>query len=145
MPKGFSTLELLVAMTVLALLLAISVPKMGRLRDRLAVTHAANEAATFIQKGRLEAVVKSRNIRLLFGSDRFTAYLVTGVPGQSDSLLFAWPGPQRLGVTFSVSRDQIQFQPTGIGYGAANTKLVFRRGQAGDSLSTSILGRARRR
>ena len=85
MPKGFSTLELLVAMTVVTILIAISVPRLGRLRDRIAVNHAANEAATFIQKSRLEAVLKSQNIRLFFGVERYTAYLQSGAPGTKSS------------------------------------------------------------
>ena len=145
MPKGFSTLELLVAMAVIALVTAISIPTVGHLLDRIAVTQSAHEAATFIQANRLNAILASRNVRLFFGSDEYTSHAETRTPGEMDSLLLRWNGPTRLKVSLTVSRSVIRFQPTGIGYGAANTTLVFRRGRAADSLSTSILGRIRRK
>ncbi len=43
-----------------------------------------------------------------------------------------------------VSRPTIRISVTGLGYGAANTKLVFRRGTVADSLATSRIGRIRR-
>ena len=145
MPKGLSTLELLVAMAIIALVTAISIPTVRHLLDRIAVTQSAHEAATFIQANRLNAVLTSRNIRLFFGLDEYTSHAESRTPAETDSLLLRWSGPRRLKVSLTVSRSVIRFQPTGVGYGAANTKLVFRRGKATDSLSTSILGRVRRK
>ncbi len=54
------------------------------------------------------------------------------------------PGPARHGVTLTASRSVIRIYSNGMGLGAANTKLVVRRGAAAESLTTSRLGRLKR-
>ena len=48
------------------------------------------------------------------------------------------------GVSMSTSRDSIAFAPSGMGFGAANTQIILRRGNAADTIAVSRLGRARR-
>ena len=50
----------------------------------------------------------------------------------------------RYGVNFSTTRDSIAFTSGGLGYGAANTQIILRRGVAADTIAVSRLGRARR-
>jgi hypothetical protein len=48
-----------------------------------------------------------------------------------------------LGVTVEATRDSLAYGPDGLGVGAANLRLILRRGGAADTLSVSRLGRVR--
>ena len=50
---------------------------------------------------------------------------------------------ERFGVTFTASRDSIAWGSDGLGVGAANTRLVFARGAARDTLDLAREGRVR--
>jgi type II secretory pathway pseudopilin PulG len=132
-------IELLIVLSIVAAMVAISVPTIRSQLDRLSVRRAMNEVSAFYHSARLAGVVKGRHVRLFFGADSLVAAYA-----DPDSTFMRMAGPARLGVTFSVSRSAIEFQPNGVGWGAANTKIVVRRGAAADSMSTSILGRLRR-
>jgi hypothetical protein len=43
-----------------------------------------------------------------------------------------------------VTRDSIAFYPSGLGYGAANTRLIVSRGAAAETVTVSRAGRVRR-
>lgn len=139
MRRGTTLIELLIALIATAVIIAISVPTMARQLDRIAVQRAMNELSGFYHSARLAAVVRGQQIRLSFGADSLVASYV-GL----DSAFLTVPGPARLRVSFSTSRPEILLQANGLGWGAANTKIVVRRGGAADSMSTSILGRLRR-
>jgi hypothetical protein len=61
-----------------------------------------------------------------------------------DSTFLVRPGPARHGVVLLASRAVIRLDPTGLGFGAANSTLVLRRGAVAESLTTSRLGRLKR-
>ena len=67
--------------------------------------------------------------------------LVAVYDGVKDSAFLSRAGPDRDGVSLSMSRAVIRVLPTGIGSGGSNTTLVFRRGVYAESLTTSRLGR----
>jgi hypothetical protein len=46
-------------------------------------------------------------------------------------------------VALEATRDSLAYGPDGLGVGAANLRLVLRRGAAADTLSVSRLGRVR--
>jgi len=121
-------------------MLALALPRLAAWRDRWAVDHAMLEVIAFYQSARFHAVARSRFVRLEFAPDT----LVAVYQGVTDSVAFGRPGPARHGVTLVTSRRSVVIAPTGIGWGAANTKIVLRRGDAGDSLTTSRLGRLKR-
>lgn len=139
MRHGTTLIELLIVLITAAAIIAITVPIIRPQLDRLAVDRALNEVSAFYHSARVAAVAGTRFIRLTFGGDSLVA-----VYEDPDSTILRLPGPARMGVTLVVSRPVIRLQPSGLGWGAANTKLVLRRGAAADSMSTSILGRLRR-
>jgi hypothetical protein len=47
-------------------------------------------------------------------------------------------------VGLDASRAVIRIDPTGLGYGAANSTIVLQRGAVAESLTTSRLGRLKR-
>jgi Tfp pilus assembly protein FimT len=126
--------------TLIAHMAAFGIPRIARWLDWIATERAAQELASFYHRGRLAAVFRSTRVRLEFGADTLRAVF----EGAEDSTFIVTPGPARHGVALRVSRPVIRIHPNGLGYGAANTKLVLRRGAAAESLTTSRLGRLKR-
>ena len=140
MRNGFSLIELVTVMVIVGILVGLGAPSLQHLLDRIAVDRAANELTVFYHGARLAAVLRGRRVRIEFHPDS----LLGVYEGLTDSTFLNMPGPSGSGVTLAVSRATIRIQPNGFGMGAANTKLVLRRGAAADSLAISRLGRIRR-
>ena len=140
MRRGFTLIELVIVLVIVGVLAGVAAPKLPPMLDRLAVARAVNRTTAFYNTGRLSAVWKGRRVRMELGTDSLIAVL----EGRSDSTFLVVTGPAADGVAMTVSRPVVWIQPNGLGLGAANTKLVFSRGRAADSLATSRLGRLRR-
>lgn len=139
--RGFSLLELIVSLTVAALLLAIVLGAAWRLSDRMAVARAARETALFYHAARHRAMLVGGLVRVDFAADSLRAVLI----GPPDSVIARRAGPGRHGATLTATQAAIVLDPTGFGFGAANTTLVLQRGSAVESLTTSRMGRLARR
>ncbi len=140
MRRGVTLPELMVVLVLLGILAGMLVPRIGGWLDRLAVDRAAVELASFYHRARFAAVFRSRRVRLEFGPDSLRAVYET----VTESTALTAPGPARHGVSLRVSRPVIRIHPNGVGWGAANTKLVLWRGAAAESLTTSRIGRIKR-
>jgi len=140
MPRGISVVELVVVLALVGVLTMLVAPRWEPLRDGLAVDRATAEVATFYHTARYAAILRSQMVRMEVGD----AMLRAVYEGIRDSTFLQGPGPARLGVTLEASRSTIRIGPNGLGYGAANTRLVLRRGDAADTLTTSRLGRLKR-
>ena len=140
MRRGFTLLELLVVLVMFGILLAVFAPRWSGQRDRLAVHRATTEVASFYHAARYGAILRARPVRLEFAA----ASLRATYESPTDSTFLERPGPDRHGVTLEASRAVIRIGPDGLGFGAANTRLVLRRGASADTLTTSRLGRIRR-
>jgi prepilin-type N-terminal cleavage/methylation domain-containing protein len=64
--KGFTLTELMVVISVMGLLLAVSVPAMGRFMQSWRLNGEANEVATFLRLARAAAVTKNTNVMFVF-------------------------------------------------------------------------------
>ena len=140
MQRGFSLPEVVLVLVVIAALLGVAAPRLTRWHDHHIVRRAAQEVGVFYQAARYRAVMRSARVRVEFAADTLRAF----VEGVTDSLVLRWPGPARFGVGLTASRTRIRVGPNGVGYGAANTRLVLQRGDAADTLTTSRLGRLKR-
>jgi Tfp pilus assembly protein FimT len=140
MGKGFTLLELTFAIFVILTIVGLAFPRISGTFDQIATDRALSEVLSFYHEARLAAIWRSTAVEIEFGEDTLRATF----KGLSDSLFVTAPGPQSHRVQMVVSRRKIRIYPTGIGWGAANTKLVFTRGAAAESLTTSRLGRVKR-
>jgi prepilin-type N-terminal cleavage/methylation domain-containing protein len=141
MRRGVTIVELLTVITVIGILMGIALPRFTGWMDQLAVSRAAVELASFYNRARFGAIFRSTRVRLEFTSDSLVAVYERA---RGDSTFIQWPGPSRHHVSLKASRPVIRIYPNGIGYGAANTKLVVQRGMAAESLTTSRIGRIKR-
>ncbi len=140
MRQGFTLIEMAIVLVVVGILICMAAPRLTGYADRLAVRRAADETAAFYNRARIASVYRAVRVRVRFSSDSLLA-VAEGVP---DSVVWRLPGPAKYGVWLAASRPETRLYPNGLGLGAANTKLVFRRGEAGDSLTISRLGRLKR-
>ena len=133
-------IEMAIVLVVVGVMTSLAAPRVAGYVDRLAVNRAEAETAAFYNRARIAAVYRAVRVRIGFSGDS----LIAVAEGALDSIVGKIPGPTRHGVALTASRAEIRLYPNGLGLGAANTKLVFRRGAASDSLTISRLGRLRR-
>jgi len=139
MRTGMTLVEVGVTVSILGLLAGLTFPRFGSYRDRIAVDAATSSALSLLATARHAALRRATRTAVHLDSAQGTVFIIAGV-----DTLERRPLREVHHVEFSSSRDSIAFAPTGLGYGAANTQIILRRGLAADTISMSRLGRARR-
>jgi len=141
MPRGFTLTELAVAVTMVALLLAVGLPRLSGVLDWVAADRAAREVTTALAVARAAAVMRGTRTRVTIAADTLRIDRWEGTDWRPYQ---RWPGPITEGVMLQVSNPEVVFGPTGMGWGASNTKVVLRRGSHTETITTSRLGRVKR-
>lgn len=139
MQKGTTLIEVGVTIGVLGLMAGLTFPRFGSYRDRIAVDAATSSTLSLLATARHAALRRATLTAVHFDTARAIVLVVAGV-----DTLERRPLRDVHGVVFSASRDSIAFTAGGLGYGAANTQIILRRGAAADTIAVSRLGRARR-
>jgi len=137
-PRGVTLLELVVVLVLLGVVTAIALPARRAALDRAALSSASRELVLLLGHAREVAVARgSAAVRLdsVRGTVRLTAPGAPAVEAELASLY---------GVQLGSTRDSLAFDARGLGHGAANLRIVLRRGHAADTIVVSRLGRVRR-
>lgn len=131
-------IDLLLAMVILGILLAIAVPPMAHIADDTAVRVEAARVIGALDAARGAAVRLDRNASLMLVPARWVVWVQRG----SDSMV-AWQsaGNASAGVTLTGAGAPIVFGRAGIAVGASNRTLVLSRGSASRRVVISRLGR----
>ena len=140
MRKGFSLLELLVVICVAAVLVAFWTPRAARLLDWIETERAVRDVTTALAVGRNGAVLQAIRARVTFATDsiRIDRFAAAGWEPW-----WRLAGPASHGVELEVSNPVVVFGPTGMGWGASNTKIVLRRGSQAETITVSRVGRVK--
>jgi prepilin-type N-terminal cleavage/methylation domain-containing protein len=141
MPRGFTLTELAVALAMVALFLAVGLPRLSGVLDWVAADRAAREVTTALAVARAAAVMRGTRTRVTIAADTLRIDRWEGTDWRPYQ---RWPGPITEGVMLEVSNPEVVFGPTGMGWGASNTKVVLRRGSHTETITTSRLGRVKR-
>jgi prepilin-type N-terminal cleavage/methylation domain-containing protein len=141
MRKGFSLPELVACLVILGVLMAASIPRLAGILDWLATDAAARDLTTALAAARATAVMQGTRARLLIGADSLQ---IDRWGGADWARYKRWPGPRARGVMLEVSNVEVVFGPSGMGWGASNTKVVLRRGFKTATITTSRVGRVKR-
>ena len=140
--KGFTLAGMAAVIAIAGLLVVLVVPRFGPVFDWIATDGAARDITTAIAVARAAAAMQGTRARLHIASDS----LRIDREGPAGWEPYArWPGPAQSGVALRVSNPDIMFGPIGIGWGPANTTVVLRRGSQFATITTSRLGRVKRR
>lgn len=140
MRRGFSLLELVLVLTLVGLVTLVAMPRVAGLLDRMAVRSVVGETVSFYQTARFASLVRSAAVRVQFGQEQ----LVAAYELDRDSVFLVRPGPGQDGVALSGTRLVTRLHANGLGAGAANLTLTFRRGNYQETLTLSRLGRVKR-
>jgi type IV fimbrial biogenesis protein FimT len=62
--KGFTVIELMITLAVLAILMSLALPSYRTLIEKRQVTSGAQQFAAFISSAKMEAVMRNQNVRL---------------------------------------------------------------------------------
>jgi prepilin-type N-terminal cleavage/methylation domain-containing protein len=136
--RAFTLAELVLVLAISGLVAAIGVRQVHRWLDRMATRAAIVQAALAVSEAREAALAQHALVTLRIDTARGSIALVAhGARLRLHALA------HQHGVTLATTRDSIAFDVRGLGYGAANTTLIARRGRAADTLVTSRLGRVR--
>jgi prepilin-type N-terminal cleavage/methylation domain-containing protein len=141
MRRGFTLSELAVVLAILAIVTAITLPRLQGLLDWIAVNTAAQDVTTAVAVTRYAAIMQGGRRRLVIARDSLRIDRWSGdswVPHER------WPGPDRHGVALEVSNPVVVFDPIGLAWGVSNTKVVLRRGVRSETITLSRLGRVKR-
>jgi len=137
MRRGFTLLELALALTVVALALAAAVPRMATIRDSWIAEEAAQAIVQAHRRARLSAIVLSRPVVLTVTADSLT------ITNSAGAVLWRRPGPASGGATLAGPPRRLTFSPVGITMGLSNATFRVSRGAALRSVIVSRLGRVR--
>lgn len=148
--SGFTLLELLLVVTMMALLTAIALPRFSRLTERTRLEEGAQALASIVRFGRMESVRRGLKVRLEFGENGSRFRLNVQDPATTyrgsftefeDDFLDSWQTlPARVRVASVLGREgrgaprQIVFHPNGF---ASATELDLRDAR-GKSISVKL-------
>jgi len=139
MRRGTTMIEISVVVGILGLMAGLTFPRFGSYRDRVAVDAATSSTMSLLATARHAALRRATRTAVHLDTGTATVLVVAGI-----DTLERRPLRDVHGVVFTTTRDSIAFSSSGLGYGAANTQIILRRGNATDTISVSRLGRARR-
>jgi Tfp pilus assembly protein FimT len=126
-------------LVMLGVIGGFAVPRFAGYRDQIEVDAATNDVVSLLSTARHAAV--RRNVVTAISFDT-TAGVVT-VFARRDTIERR-PLQAVHGVRLAASRDSIAYAANGMGYGAANTRVILSRGSRADTLTVSRLGRVKR-
>ncbi len=137
-PRGYTLIELVLVMSLLAIGAATIISAGTRLRDALAVHGAAREVVSLLAMARERAAAVGARTAVRVDAAEGRVLVHCG----ADTLARLAVQAQydvRLGAT----RDSLAYQPSGLAYGAANLRITLSRGASHDTITVSRLGRVR--
>lgn len=124
---------------LIAIVSAMAVPSIAQARDRAAVHGATSALVSALADARHQALRWQRRTAIRFDTSNGLAVVHAG----TDTVALL-PLRTLFNVSLQATRDSIAFYPTGLGYGAANTRLVVLRGASAETVTVSRAGRVRR-
>ena len=138
MRGGYTLVELLLVLTIAAIVLAVAIPRGIASLDRITVNSAAGDVHATLNHARSLALAGGSAVAIDVDS-------ATGVlrVRRGEELVLTRNVGQAHGVSLRASRDSMTYDPRGLGRGAANLSIILRRGVAVETVFVSRLGRVR--
>lgn len=136
--SAFTIIELTIALTIAAALLAIVLPRAAGFVDRIEVRGAVTEIESAFSLARHVAIARAARATLDIDVPNRTLLLRVG----AEPIVTREVGAAH-GVGISSNRSSFTYSPIGVGYGAGNLTLIVSRNSVEDTVIVSRLGRVR--
>lgn len=137
--RGTTILELVLSLSVISILSAITYPRIGALLDGIHIRGTTTEIHSLFTAARHHAITRAERITVQID----TANAAISLVADTDTLRVRDFGDAH-GVKLAANRPSFTYSPIGIGHGAGNMTIVIRRNARVDSVFISRLGRVRR-
>ncbi len=127
--RGFTMIELMVTLAVLAILLGIGMPAFQEVSLSTTLRSEANKLAAAAQLARSEAIKSNAVVRICISSDGATCTSASGASWENGwivirgSTVLLSQAVAKDGYRILSSVSQIDFQPSGVGAGQATLKV----------------------
>lgn len=136
---GFVLPELVLVLVIVGVLSALALPPLWHARDQWAADGAASLVVRAAADARHLARQRTQRLALHIDTTGAVLHLAAGPDTFATHALH-----EIFGVTLQTTRDSIAWSASGLGYGAANTRIIVQRGSAAETVIVSRLGRLRR-
>jgi len=142
--RGFTLLEILTAVVLMGIIMALAAPRFWQLMTHESVRQARANVTTRLAGARSIAVQRGCEAVLHFDQTSSRVWVTTCRPqgGGKDTLGMIENLSSRFGVVFLSTGDSILFTPQGIAFAAAYITLTFSKDGYDAVLEISPLGRA---
>src|ERR1700752_388506 len=137
---GFTVLELMVVTCIAGLLVTLWLPRAARLMDWIKTERALRDVTTALAVARHGAVLQATRARLTIRADTLR---IDRLQAGGWEPWWRLPGPASHAVLLQVSNPVVVFGPSGIAWGASNTKVVLSRGSQAETIPVSRAGRGK--
>jgi type II secretion system protein H len=140
---GFTFVEVLMVLSVVAILMAIAYPKLTIMRARSNVASAKQRVASTITVARQAAI--SRGVPVKFVLDGNTVAAVAQPYGAADSIQRAFDVEAAYGATLGGDEFELTFDPRGLASGFDNATITVSYSSKMDTLCVQKLGQIKMR
>jgi prepilin-type N-terminal cleavage/methylation domain-containing protein len=138
MKRGYTLVEVALALAVAGLLLGIALPSFTALKQGVKVESAAQSIAAAHRRARTTAIVHGRAAILSVAARTLRITLVG-----AERPHWTAPGPAEEGVTLASPARDLTFSPLGITTGLSNASFHLTAGSSARTVVVSRLGRVR--
>lgn len=131
--------ELMIAVVVMGIIMAVAAPRLGTIRDKASVRSATQQIGAYVATARAAAV--RRGMRANFKMAGDTMWIEIQQPGAPELIAPPIPLSETFNVTVTTLTDSIVFDARGFAVSPADqSKFVVRRAAASDSTCVTRLG-----
>lgn len=131
--------EIMIAIFLMGVIMAIGAPKLGAIRDRASVRSATQQVGSYVATARAAAI--RRGMRANFKTRGDTMWIEIQQPGAPEVIAPRIPLRETFNVNMTSTTDSIVFDARGFAVNLASTqKFVVSRASARDSTCVTRLG-----
>lgn len=134
--RGATIVELVVCLSIVAVVVAVAVPRYAVWRDRVGAREAASDVVGVLGDARETAVLRAGFVAVVLDTLRGSMESRAG-----GATLTRHDETARYGVALAANRDSVVYDPRGLGYGASTVSIMVRRGAAAETITVSRMGR----